>query len=242
MIFDYILGSTDHRLRIQSVTGPKTGKHLNFVARTWDAAYTADCDQAFTEVFDGFVRATFVLPANGEDMTVMATIYDADGVIAATPQSFSVNAYGNQIIDPSGASSLTEKVVLSKGFRGDMFGVPDVVLRSDIDALCNLKSIEVKCEIGASAFASIDELVAYQVEKAIIELVTAELWGRRKARILRSAMESGDSRNRAGLSEENAEQVAMDKYMTAINQVNALLGRSGTSFGAETSNHFGRTE
>ena len=147
----------------------------------------------------------------------------------------------SSIILPSLAGGIAEKV-MAKGFAGDMFGVSDADLLGSIAELCADKSIDIRSEIGEAAYASTNGLVMYQVEKAIIELATAELWGRRKARILRAVMESGEARNRAGLSEENSKEDAMNQYLAAISHVYTLLGRSSGSFGVTTSNHFGRTE
>jgi hypothetical protein len=125
--------------------------------------------------------------------------------------------------------------VIAKGFKGDMFGKTDDELMAEVEEVVSYKTLDLRGEFGDAVVYSTDELLAAAVNRAIVELSAAEMWGRRKAYIMRTVAETGDARSRTGLTEENAARMANDEAAAAFRAIEAIGGlNTGFSFKAQT--------
>ena len=140
---------------------------------------------------------------------------------------------------PASGSSLADDVI-AKGFVPSMFGLSTSAdLTTMVDGVVASKQLKVQAEVGAAVFNSTNPMVAAAVNDAVVWLSTWELWGRRGARVLGSAVYSPEMRVRPSSSEKESAADALAAYQDAELLALTLFGATpGFSPGAEISTHF----
>lgn len=175
----------------------------------------------------------FTPPEPGDYSLEVATLDGANAWDGNYTVSDEPGATTNSVSPPVLSPTLVDRV-LAKGFVCDMFGVTDDELSAAVETVVGYKILEVRGEFGDAVVDSDDGLLAAAVERAIVELSTAEMWQRRKAYIMRTVADAGEARTRYGLTEENAARTAKDEATAAYRAIETIAGiNTGFSFKAE---------